>query len=421
MTHPLSASPGATDNIRGPRRTWLAGITAFSIMAVDGFDTAAISYVAPTVAARWSLPPAALTPAFMMTSLGAVIGYLLSGRAVTRFGRHRLVTASMIGFALLSLASAAAGSIVEMSVLRLLTALFLGLAVPATIAGATGHASAGRRSAVAAAVATGISAGGAIGGGMAALLIAHFGWQAIFIVGGILPLLLLRAAHVLLRDPPNAMPATRAATVVCNGRADGQPFLRAMVRAPYTLSSYLLFALACLGFLLAYALLFWIPTFLVSFGFAPATAALGAMAASAGGMVGSVALVASAGRIAEETVLMSLTALGIACVAGLTLGGLHGEVAALLFVAGIGAATGAICVGQAALAVRIYPTELRTAGIGYAAACGRVGSVIGPAVVGALLARGCNALTILGWATMPMIALFVLLAMLKRRGAPFPR
>ncbi|RQS26152.1 MFS transporter, partial [Burkholderia sp. Bp8990] len=80
------------------------------------------------------------------------------------------MAASMIGFALLSLASAAAGSIVEMSVLRLLTALFLGLAVPATIAGATGHASAGRRSAVAAAVATGISAGGAIGGGMAALL-----------------------------------------------------------------------------------------------------------------------------------------------------------------------------------------------------------------------------------------------------------
>lgn len=44
--------------------------------------------------------------------------------------------------------------------------------------------------------------------------------------------------------------------------------------------------------------------------------------------------------------------------------------------------------GQAALAVSLYGAQARTAGVGWSAALGRVGSIVGPALAGALPAAG---------------------------------
>jgi AAHS family 4-hydroxybenzoate transporter-like MFS transporter len=48
---------------------WLCFLT----ILLDGYDTAVISFAAPSLAHDWALPAAAFTPAFVATSLGAVI------------------------------------------------------------------------------------------------------------------------------------------------------------------------------------------------------------------------------------------------------------------------------------------------------------------------------------------------------------
>src|SRR5688572_11003472 len=89
---------------------WTVVALCFLTVLLDGLDTTAIGFVVPTLAREWGLPPAAFTPAFVATSLGAVIGYLLSGRLSARHGRRAVVLGSVLVFVLGSGATAWAAS-----------------------------------------------------------------------------------------------------------------------------------------------------------------------------------------------------------------------------------------------------------------------------------------------------------------------
>jgi predicted MFS family arabinose efflux permease len=81
---------------------WLICAVCFCVMAVDGFDTAAIAYVAPSLTQLWHLPQAAMTPAFVATSAGAVVGYVASGAIARTIPRrtmkHALFTSKYVRF-----------------------------------------------------------------------------------------------------------------------------------------------------------------------------------------------------------------------------------------------------------------------------------------------------------------------------------
>ncbi|WP_408399729.1 MFS transporter [Paraburkholderia nemoris] len=194
----IAAPPAAVD-----AKLWIVGLVCFCVMAVDGFDTASIAYVAPTLAREWHIAHAALTPAFLATSIGAVIGYVSSGALVARIGRRRLIVLATVAFALLSLGTALAGSIVSISAMRLVTAVCLGWVVPAAISCNADHAGEQSRAAATIAATTGLSAGAALGGVLASLLIAHHGWRSVFIAGGALPLMLLPFVWVALNGTDN--------------------------------------------------------------------------------------------------------------------------------------------------------------------------------------------------------------------------
>jgi AAHS family 4-hydroxybenzoate transporter-like MFS transporter len=84
--------PADTARIR-----FAVALLCFLTIGLDGYDTAVVSLAAPSLAHDWSLPAAAFTPAFIATSLGAVIGYLSCGALTARFG-HRMVVAASVGF-----------------------------------------------------------------------------------------------------------------------------------------------------------------------------------------------------------------------------------------------------------------------------------------------------------------------------------
>ncbi|MEU4227799.1 MFS transporter [Nonomuraea sp. NPDC026600] len=73
-------------------------IVTFAFLAVifDGFDTAVLSLGVPTLAADWKLTPAEFTLPLTLTSIGVVLGYLVSGAAAAWVGRRNLV---LIGLA----------------------------------------------------------------------------------------------------------------------------------------------------------------------------------------------------------------------------------------------------------------------------------------------------------------------------------
>ena len=73
------------------------------MMFVDGFDTQAISYMAPLIAKEWGLSREVLGPIFSSALTGLMVGYLLLSPLSDRFGHRRLIIISTVTFALLTL------------------------------------------------------------------------------------------------------------------------------------------------------------------------------------------------------------------------------------------------------------------------------------------------------------------------------
>lgn len=383
--------------------TWIIAV-CFLVVLLDGLDTTSIAFVAPLLAREWGMPAAAFTPAFIATSIGAVIGYMACGPLAQRFGQRAVGGGSVVLFGLGTLMTAAAYDMTSLSMLRLVSAIGLGGALPIAVAAAAQVASPKRKETVAMLVATGLSAGAVVGGIIGGPLMREYGWASIFVLGGVLPLLLLPAfLRALPRpgfdrevDAPDGNKANPIAALFRNGLA------------AYTA---LLWLFAFLIFIAAYALTFWIPTLLTSFGFDPAQAPLGAAAFGAGGLVGSFLMMTIVSRWGIKSVLMATTLLAMACVAVISQAAVPAGMV-LPLIAGLGAGLITGCVGQSALAVSFYPAGLRATGVGWAAASGRIGSIVGPALGGAMLSFGWSArdiiLTSIVPAALAMLALVAL-------------
>jgi MFS transporter, AAHS family, 4-hydroxybenzoate transporter len=383
-------------------------VLCFFAILFDGIDTTAIGVVVPALAREWAVPPASFTPAFLATNLGAVVGYLACGPIAERIGRRNLIIISVIWFGVATLATAFVSSLTVLWVLRFITALGLGGAVPTGIAQAADYAPPRYRDAMTVAAITGLSAGAMLSGLLGASLIRTFGWSSVFIVGGALPLIFAPALWIWLPEAPNTGVATTASPA-----PSSQSYIRLFV-PEYLASTALLWAYAFLIFVTFYALVSWVPTLLVSFGFLPTQAPLGVAALGIGGVVGNVILAVFAARFGARPVLIGAGVVGIAailCVAWVNMP----SSLLLVTIAAIGAGLVASCVGQAALAVSIYARDLRTTGVGCSSALGRVGSIAGPAVGGLMLSFGLPAREIVLSACLPVLVAIGMLALLRLR------
>jgi AAHS family 4-hydroxybenzoate transporter-like MFS transporter len=129
----------------------------------------------------------------------------------------------------------------------------------------------------------------------------------------------------------------------------------------------------------------WTPVLLAASGVAPERAALSTTLIMLGGLAGALAVMRPIDKIGLVPVPI-LFAVSIPAVAALGIPGLpEAALLALAFVAGfclVGFQFGLIATES-----QIYPTYIRSWGVGSCFAFGRVGSVIGPLVAGAMLAR----------------------------------
>ena len=104
------------------------------VQAFDGFDLGTIGMAAPSLSKAWGVAPPLFTTAFVMSSVGILVGALLSGPLGDRFGRKPLIVISVGFIGLFSVMSAFAWSIPSITVMRFLTGLGIGGAMPATVA-----------------------------------------------------------------------------------------------------------------------------------------------------------------------------------------------------------------------------------------------------------------------------------------------
>src|SRR5207344_1369163 len=105
-------------------------LLCFFVVAIDGFDTAIIGFIAPAIRVEWGLEVARLGPLFAAGLFGLMVGAFAVGPLADRHGRKTMLVISMVMFGGASLASALSTDLHSLTWLRFLTGVGLGGAMP---------------------------------------------------------------------------------------------------------------------------------------------------------------------------------------------------------------------------------------------------------------------------------------------------
>lgn len=378
-------------------------IVAALVSMVDGFDTQSIAFAAPTIAKAFGTPVAAFGLVFGIGLLGGLIGAVISGVVGDRYGRKPILLISLAVVAVASLLTPLTDSTATLTIVRFVTGLGLGGALPSVIALTSEYSPVRRRAALVALMFCGFPLGAVVGGLASSNLIPRFGWSSVFVAGGI-------AAVVILVVAALAVPESVRFLVV---REDKRPLVRVLARmkldssqaneivpapaearAPLpslftngrAVGTVMLWIILLLSLLMTYFLTNWIPIIASQNGLDARSGIIGAVMLNLGSIIGSIVL----GRFVRARPAVTIVLGYVLGAVAIILIGQVGHTAPGLFVTcflagffGIGAqlCTVGVC-------ATFYTDALRATGVGSAIGVSRIGAILGPVLGGILIAAG---------------------------------
>ncbi|WP_310533686.1 MFS transporter [Novosphingobium sp.] len=406
----------------GWRSAPLIGV-ALLVLLCDGFDLAAMGYIVPELVKDWQLQPPAFVSAFSAGIIGMMIGGPLLGLLGDRLGRRRVIVLGLCGIGLATLATMAAENVSHLIVLRFLTGIGLGGVIPNVAALIAELAPKRLRGRMVVFVTLGMPLGIALPGLVAGMLIPTFGWQAILLVGGLLPLAVALAARAVVPESPKFLVETggreaEARRIIRRLRPDlaigdetrltiasrdkrrgsaGQMFAGSLA-----LATPLLWICQAANQMANFFSLTWLPTLLQSAGATTAQAGGQASLFALGGLGAGVILIFAIDRLGVVP-LVVMFIIGVPLVAGMSNAEL-GPVVHGMVIAGAGLCVTGINFGLTALLPIFYPTSVRSLGTGWTQAAGRVGALAAPLVGGVLIEQNIP-VSQLAWAPALLLAI----------------
>ena len=397
-------------------------IWSFFIVLIDGYDIAAIAFAAPSLAKEWALKPGSLGPVFSASLIGILFGSGIFGWVGDRYGRKAALIWSNLVFGVFTLAAAYSTNLDQMFWLRLLAGLGIGGVIPNVVA-INAESAPRKLRATLAIIAVGcVPLGGAIPGFVTAVFVPQYGWQILFLIGGIVPIVIAIAAMVGLPESIKFMALHEGQRRKMESTIKAiRPDYQVPVNAKFVIEDekqfpgfnpgylfsdglalitpllWLLFALNLMGY---FFLISWTPTLMTAAKLPPATAALAGAMLQVGGTVGALLLCwwLQKHRFLAVAIMFVIA---VPVVGSIGFAGLTSKAVLLTatFVAGffvLGIQSGINVIGAL-----IYPTSLRANGSGWELGIGRIGSIAGP-LVGALLI-GLPVERLYMWSALPFV------------------
>ena len=400
-------------------------------MTFEGYDTYAVSYIGPTLLGLWHLSTGTLGIIFTAGTIGSALGYLGIGPVADRIGRRIPVILGTAAFGAASILSTTASGAMTFIAWRALVGLALGAALPNIVAIAAEVTPARRRSLVVVVLYSGFAIGSALAGLIAGRLMPAFGWGSVLWVGGAVPLGLSLAMGRWLPESPRFItlrngldPRLRALLWRLTGEAPptaagfslpGEHLRREPIRDLFAdgraLSTVMIWLVLTMDVTTIGALVFWIPTLLHTAGRSAAQGINFSVVLLLGGIAGAFLIgwcmdrfgtyrilipahLCATAFIVTFALLVSTSPVAVAFLIGLTLNG--------------GTS------GSQGLLARLYPTALRTTGVGWASAVSRLIGIAQPLLLGVMLAAHWTATTTLLVCSAPALVSVLALAILSR-------
>ncbi|EZQ03781.1 aromatic acid/H+ symport family MFS transporter [Acinetobacter sp. Ver3] len=373
------------------------------IILFDGYDLAINGVVLPLLMDEWGLSAVQAGMLASTALAGMMFGAMIFGSLADKIGRKKVIMICIILFSGLTFAGGFASNPTEFGILRFLAGLGIGGVMPNLVALTSEYAPQKMRSTLV----TTMFSGYAVGGVMAALLgswfTPSFGWEIMFFIAGI-PLLLLpiiwkflpesltfivkenrqeEARQIVAKIEPKVqvekdttfeldqVDEPESATVVSLFRRG---------RAVNTLLFWVAF-FTCL--LTMYALSSWLPKLMMAAGYSMDNSLMFMMVMNVGAVVGIVGGGILADRYHLKPVLMFLGLMGAIV---MSLMGFQSNMLLLYILVFL---AGAASIGSQMLlysyVAQYYPLAVRSTGIGWSSAIGRMGAIVGPILIGGLL------------------------------------
>ncbi|WP_297844544.1 MFS transporter [Pseudomonas sp.] len=378
------------------------------VAILDGFDTQIIGFLVSPIASSLGVTPSAFGPVFAAGLFGLMLGALGLAPLADKIGRKKVLLASILTFGACALLTAFVQDFEQLLVVRLLTGLGLGGAIPNLVALASEY-SPRRYSRISVTLLfCGMPLGAMIAGTTADQLLAVWGWRNLFLIGGVLPLgvafvVLFRlpeSVEFLTRNPRNRSKVERIiARLVPELIQLPTSLLTPRSQAPVKIPLSRLFADGMwrrtlllwlpysMNLLILYFIMSWVPTVLVA-AHEPLSMGIKAIILfSLGGVFGSILQGWLMNRLGAIRVLMAEFCGYLLLV--LLLSQMPISMAPFLIVMfALGVLVQGAQAGLNALAAEIYPQEIRSTGVGWALGIGRIGSILGPVFGGLMLALG---------------------------------
>ena len=378
-----------------------------SLIVLDGMDGQVLANAIPSMMREWNLPRAAFATASAAAPFGMIFGGVLGGMLGDRAGRRTALLGSVITFGVLTLVAAFVTTIPMLTLVRFVAGVGLGGAMPNAAALVAEFAPLRHRPLAITATIVCIPLGGLLGGLIAGQIVPLYGWRALFVIGGLAPVVLASSLMKILPESPGFLRERRQ-----SGGSMAALFAPELRRDTVSLIVAFMSCLLAIwmGFL-------WIPAMLtdVSVGFAQADASYALSLFNFGGVAGAIIGAIVIQRVGSRLALLGITALsivGASVMAGLPPGTQAFSRTMMLF-AVTGALMNAVQATMYALAAHVFPASIRGTGVGTTVAVGRVGNVLASYVGSWALLAGGPPLFFMTWAA-ALTVVFVALAIIRR-------
>jgi AAHS family 4-hydroxybenzoate transporter-like MFS transporter len=406
--------------------------TALTII-LDGVDNQLLSVAIPALMVEWSLPRAPFTNVVAIGLVGMMVGGAIAGIAGDRLGRRVALLGSVFTFGVLTIAISFVDSIWTLGILRFLSGLGLGGAMPNAAALASEYVPRRHRPFAVTLTIVCVPLGGFVAGVVGAQVLPQLGWRTLFGIGGVLPLVLGVALIKFLPESPRFLARHRQrwselarllrrlghdippdAAFTDPAEAAAGTSLRELFVPKFRRDTLALCASFFFCLLAAYGGVFWLPSMLAGAGFPVASAANGLAVFNLGGVGGALLGAAIITRIGSRVTMLAMCAGAVAGALAISAMAVSSPTFAVFaFLALTGGLINGTQTTMYALAAHVYPAAIRATGVGTAVAFGRIGGVVSGY---AGLSSGTSGLFTL-LATM-MTLVFVSLSLVRRHIPP---
>jgi AAHS family 4-hydroxybenzoate transporter-like MFS transporter len=415
-------------------------ILSFIVMLTDGYDLLAASYGAPALIAAWHVHPADLGPMFSASPVGMIVGSPLLGLLGDKIGRRWAVILGTVIYGVFALLCATSTSIHELMIFRFITGIGLGGMLPNITALNAEYAPQRVRATLVVLMFMGVTAGSALPALVVAAL-PHYGWQGLYVVGGIVPLTLAvvlffllpesikflslkdddksrrRIATIVRKVWPDIAIAPNTNFVSSEARRKGAVPVAALFQEGLHWITPLLWLLFIANLTANYFLYSWMPVLFHSTGFSPSQAALTTACYYVGGVTGglTVSMLIDRRGLVAVALFFAAGCLAVACI------GLNGlpQIAITTFVFLSGFCVLGVQLGLNAASSLIYPTRIRATGAGWSYGIGRIGGIVGPMLGAWLIGMKLSTAQLFIAPAVPMgigaVACFILAQICRRR------